>query len=151
MTSAFDPETFAAATTEDALDTHYTPCPEGEWLAVIDSIDPRNPKEGMFILDVRWAVDVSQFPPTMQEAFSDLDTINVKQGVFLDYNETNGLANGPNRNVALGRLRDAVGQNVRGQAWSPSRLVGAGPAYVTVRHDIDGENTYDRVVRVAKA
>lgn len=47
---------------------------------------------------------------------------------------TGALDFGPDKNVRLGQLRQAVGQNAAGP-WSPASLKGAGPLMVAVKHE----------------
>jgi len=142
---SFDPELFMSTSVDAEMATKYDPVPEGEYTGVIKSVAIRNPKENMVILDVTWDID----DPALAERLGR-ESVTVRQSVFLDISDSGGIAVGPNKNVGLGRLREAVGQNNPGP-WSPAMLEGAGPARITVEHRIDGENTYDGVKRVAKA
>ena len=58
---------------------------------------------------------------------------------------------GSNKNVKLGRLREALGQNKNGQAWSFGMLKGAGPIKVSIEPDKKNPEDYSRVVKVASA
>jgi len=141
---SFDPDMFMSVQTDEASATHFEPVPEGEnYIGVIKKVIPRNPKEGMYILDIIWGIDDAALAERLNR-----QEVTCKQSVFLDMTDAGTLKAGPNSNVALGRLREAIGQNKPGQAWAPSMLEGGGPARLTVRHDIQGEDTYDKVVRV---
>lgn len=118
MASVFNPDTFLNTTTTDANETTYTPVPEGEWTAVIKEIKPRAAKESA-ILDVVWGVD--------DQAVIDATGMKnpiVRQTVFLDLTEQGGLDKGKGKNVQLGKLREAVGQNQNGKPWQPGMLIG---------------------------
>ena len=74
--------------------------------------------------------------------------------MILDIGGDGGLDFGPNKNVNLGKVRDAVGQNAAG-AWGPVQLRGAGPVMVKVTHNTfkrkDGtEGKRAEVTRVAR-
>lgn len=118
MSSVFNPDTFLNTTTTDANETSYTPIPEGEWKAQIKKIEPRGAKEAA-LLDVFWGVD----EPEVVEQTGMASPI-VRQSVFLDITETGGLDKGKGKNVQLGKLREAVGQNQNGKPWQPGMLIG---------------------------
>lgn len=127
--SQFDPDLFLSSQTADALDTVFTPIPEGEYNAVIKDVAARQAKESI-LLDIKWAIDdegvkqvTGQKEPT------------VRQSVFLDTTASGGLDASKGKNIQLGRLREAVKQNTAGQAWAPTMLNGA-VARVTVKHRI---------------
>jgi hypothetical protein len=61
-----------------------------------------------------------------------MDKIVVFKNVTLDF-ENGALAFGKNRNIDLGQLRHAVGQNVPGP-WALGNLRGAGPFMGRVEH-----------------
>ena len=54
------------------------------------------------------------------------DTVIVNYDVILDLDDAGGLATGEGKNISLGRLREALGQNTDG-AWDFTKLSGAGP------------------------
>lgn len=118
MASVFNPDTFLNTTTTDANETTYTPVPEGEWQAVIKEIKPRAAKENA-LLDIIWGVDE-------QEVIDATGMKNpiVRQSIFLDITDTGALDKGKGKNVQLGKLREAVGQNQNGKPWQPGMLVG---------------------------
>lgn len=125
--SVFNPDTFMNTTTTDALSTTYTPVPEGEWNAVVKEIKPRQAKEAI-ILDVLWAVE----EPEVIQA-TGMKVPIVRQSIFLDMTESGGLDIGKGKNIGLGKLREALGQNQKGQAWAPGNMLG-GVAKIRVAH-----------------
>ena len=129
--STFNPETFLNTETEEANATTYTPVPEGEHQASIKTIKPRVLTDGRAVLDVTWVVD-------SEEARNETGMAEptVRQTLWLDTTESGGLDFGKGKNVGLGRLRDALGQNVSGKPWAPGMLIG-GVAIVKVGHSID--------------
>jgi hypothetical protein len=109
MTSMFDPNTFLNATTTEKMETRRTPVPEAEYIALIDDVKLRAAKESV-MADIIWRIDNAELAAKM-----GLPKVTVRQTVFLDINESGtGLATGPNKNVQLGKVREAVGQNSPG-------------------------------------
>lgn len=148
MTSVFDPEAFLNSTTDQSSETKFTPVPGGDYRALIDDIKLRVAKEST-ILDVTW--QLLEVPQDVLEVLGR-DKALVRQSLFLDI-ENGVLAVGANRNVQLGRVREAVGQNVSGQVWSPRMLKGAGPAQLRleVKPRKDDPSIMENVItRVAK-
>lgn len=129
--SAFNPDTFLNTETDSANSSTYTPVPEGEFNASIKAIKPRVLTDGRAILDVTWTVDdeIARNETGMAEP-------SVRQTLWLDTTESGGLDFGKGKNVGLGRLREAVGQNQAGKPWAPGMLVGQ-VAKVKVGHSID--------------
>ena len=129
--SSFNPDTFLNTETDAANATTYTPCPEGEFNAAIKAIKPRVLTDGRAVLDITWTVD----DETAREE-TGMAEPPVRQTIWLDTTESGGLDFGKGKNVGLGRLRDAVGQNQSGKPWAPGMLVGQ-VAKVKVSHSID--------------
>lgn len=129
--STFNPDTFLNTETSDANATSYTPVPEGEFPAAIKAVKPRVLTDGRAVLDITWSVDdeVARQETGMAEP-------SVRQTIWLDTTESGGLDFGKGKNVGLGRLREAVGQNQAGKPWAPGMLVGQ-VAKVKVGHSID--------------
>ena len=146
--SGFDPENFMHQEVEAAMDTSFTPVPEGEYPAYVKDVGARTvtTKNGPSpMLDITFAI-------TDEEVAKELgmEEVSVRQSLFLDLTEDGLLAFDANSNVRLGRLRKALGQNVDGAAWAPSHMVGAGPVQVLVGHRqaADGDEIYAEVRKV---
>lgn len=143
MESTFDVNSLQNAQFTESNSTQNIPIPEGEFKAIVDKIGFRTPKSSL-ILDVTWKID----DPAVTAA-TGIDNPQIRQSIFLDTNDNGGLDFGKGKNVNLGRLRDALGQNNSGQPWSFGMLVGQ-VAKVKVKHRQDGENTYTDVSGVVK-
>jgi hypothetical protein len=134
--STFDPELFLSQTFDGAMSTQVEQCPAGEYTAVVDDITveqfqgKKDPSKVYTKLTVRWAID----DPLVKESLGR-DKVTVRQQLFLDIGP-NGLDTGRGKNVSLGRLREAVGQNGPG-AWSMGNLKGA-VAKIKVEHEMVG-------------
>lgn len=129
--SAFNPESFMNSTVNDANSTQYEQVPEGEFQASIDTVTPRTTTTGKALLNVKWKVDDEGV-----RTQTGMAEPGVFQTVWLDVTESGGLDFAKGKNVQLGKLRDALGQNAPGKPWSPGMLVG-GVAKIRVKHSID--------------
>lgn len=152
----FDPEAFVQQQQEVALDDKYTPIPENTYRGIIindaDNVNrqirvremtiKKGPREGesAYVLDVPVKLDA----PEVEEAHGKV----ARYSAFLDINEAGALESGPNRNVQLGMLRSAVGQNDAAQPWKPLDLEGQ---LLTVKVEHDKEGKYANITEVAPA
>lgn len=151
--SAFDPAAFEASTTSDASSTSITPVPSGEYNSIIEDykwreITVKKTNEKSVTFDITYALidDTGQLqallgrpPKVTQSYFVDLDS----QGRF-DFSK--------GKNVWLGRIREALGQNVPGQVWSFTMLKGQ-PIKTLITEEPskdDPEVIYNRVKTVGK-
>ena len=154
--SPFDAGSFMGQTVDAALDTVIKQCPEGEYRAIIDDFSEdafrtftseKNGKD----YTVFSPPFVIQDPAVAAELGRDKVTVYHK-GMFIDIGSTGGLDTSKGKNVDLGKLRDAVGQNAAG-AWTFNNLKGAGPVMVKVIHEADKadpEKKYARISKVVK-
>lgn len=154
--TTFDPNAFLEQQQQAALEDKYSPVPEDVYNGmIVNNPDNENqqircreivPQKGkragetIYVLDVPIRIDA----PGNEEA----DGKVVRYSAFLDINEAGALETGPNRNVQLGALRTAVGQNSADQPWKPMDLEGQ-MLQVKVEHDQDGR--YANVTEVAPA
>jgi len=76
----------------------------------------------------------------------------VRQSLMLDVRADGALEFGKGKNVGLGRVREALGQNSTGRPWS-FPMLGGQLAKVKVKHRLDTATgrTYVEVTDVAKA
>lgn len=135
----FNEDDFMNNTTEGEMSTEFTPIPEGEFQAFIKGVKVRSgvsEKTGSewAVLDVTWSIDDAGVAEE-----TGLDNPTCRQSVFLDLTPEGGLDYGKGKNIQLGRLREAVGQN--SGAWSPSMLEGSA-AIVKVEHRIYEGKTF---------
>ena len=148
----FDPQSFLDAQITDSMDTKVVPCPQGEFTGVIDSIAPEQWKSGDgtqsgLKLVVQWLIEDQGV-----KDFLARDTVKVKQQIFLDVTDDGKLDTGPQKNIGLGRLREAVDLNNKGQAFTFGMLPGR-MAKVMVGHTPDRkdpETIFAQVNKVAK-
>lgn len=149
--SEFDPNQFLEQSTDQAMEERFSPIPEGEYRAVIVD-DPDNENRQIRIREVNTRFGpgyVMDVPLQVDSPDNELaNQKHVRWSSFLDFSPENGFEFGPNKNVKLGQLRSAVGQNEPGQAWKPKDL-GGQIVRVTVKHDAEGR--YANVEEVAAA
>ena len=130
--SEFNADQFIQTETEGQLETEFTPIPEGEYRAVIKEVKPDTTPKGSPYLEVIWIIDDQEIRDLI-----GMDEPTSRQTVWLDMNEQGGMAFGKNKNIGLGKLRDALGQNT-GAPWSPLMLLGQ-PATVNIKHRLGSE------------
>ena len=163
----FDTEAFLNSAV-DPNATSFEVCPEGEFKMMIDS----DPKQLVFTDDPKVQVGIKNPKGvgkngepynfwTLELRCMVLDeevkkklgreSVQVRSRINLDFAPDGTLDTGPNKNVSLGQLREALGQNSPG--WNPKQLLGAGPFIGRVRHTANKENPeikYADVSRFAK-
>jgi hypothetical protein len=138
--SMFDPNAFLEMTVDQENSTVATPTPVGEYLAVCDKVELRewkkkdDPSVAGLALDVLWSIDDANV-----KALLERDKVTVKQGIMLDITESGGLDMGKGKNVGLGKLREALNLNVKGQPFGFKMLEGR-MAKVRVEHRLDPKN-----------
>lgn len=149
--SAFNPETFLETAFDGELSTAVIPIPAGEHQAQVDDVlKPRQTEvngEQRWVMDVVWAVideDVKKI--------TGRDKPTVRQGCFLDLTASGGIDGSDGKNLTLGKVREALGQNKKGQKWNPRMMVG-GMAKIKIKHNPnpnDPNSPYANVESVAK-
>lgn len=142
-TMSFDPDQFLATTTDAALSTEFTPIPEGEYNAVVTKVEARQTASGKSIMDVTWAIDDANV-----RAVTGMENPTCRQTVWLDITDSGALDISKGKNVSLGRLREALGQNRPG-AWAPSMMIG-NVARVLISHRLYEGQTFADVKKVSK-
>lgn len=86
-------------------------------------------------MTVKWEIDDPDKSLEKQIARKPI----VTQSIMLDITSEGALDMGEGKNVQLGRLREAVGQNANGRPWSPAMLIGQ-MARINVKHRVNPEN-----------
>jgi hypothetical protein len=148
----FNAESFLSTAVTGEMATKIISVPEGVWNGQIVKLDTRqqDKKDGtgkMSMLDVTWEILDEEVKKK-----TALAKPTCRQTLFLDFNEQGALERGEGKNVALGKLREALGQNNKGKPWKPGDLMHQF-AKVTVKHspnDKDPESPFSNVVAVTK-
>lgn len=153
----FNPEVFLNVQTTEANSTELTLVPEGEYMAMTEPVTPesfrtfdikRGDRAGQkgVALDVQFVINDDS--GSLKELLGRAP--KVKYGMMLDVRPDGTLEMGKGRNVGLGRLREAFGQNLTGRPWAFGQL-GGQVAKIKVKHRIDNGKTYAEVAEVTRA
>lgn len=144
-------EEFLQTTTSSELDDHLEPCPPGEWLAITGK-----PAIHDFIFSKGDRVGEKGYRMTIQYVIQDQavldhcqrEKVSVTASILLDLTEDGtGLDMGKGKNIGLGQIRTALGQNEAGAEWSPAMIEGQ-PIKVKVKADIYEERATAKVSAV---
>lgn len=121
-------EEFLQTTSTEVLDDKLDPCPEGEWTglagapSVASFVYKNGEREGEtgYRMVIRWDIQDQEVKDQLSR-----DTVSVTQSILLDLTPDGaGLDFGKGKNIGLGQLRTALGQNNPGEAWSPAMIEG---------------------------
>lgn len=128
--SQFNPEVFLGTQYNAPTDSKYIPVPAMEYPAAsVADIKVRTNigDEQRTVMDITWEI----LDDTARQV-TGMEHPSARQGIFLDLTPEGALDMGKGKNVALGRLREALKQNGP-QPWSPMMMKG-GMARVVVEH-----------------
>lgn len=136
MASTFNADMFLNTNVNGSMSTVTIPVPEGNWKAQITKLGARkleakDGQEERTILDVTWEM-LDDEPKRV----TGQDKPMARQSVWLDFTPEGALDLSKGKNVQLGKLREALGQNRDGRDWSFRQLQG-GLAVVSVSHRPD--------------
>ena len=145
----FDANAFLESSVSTSNDTKIVPVPVGEYQGIIEKVLPRQwqSKDGSqtgIALDVFWLVEDANV-----KQYLGRDVVTVKQGIMLDTTPAGALDTSKGKNIGLGRLREAVGKNQDGQAFSFAMLPGLA-ARISVTHRVTDTDVYAEIMGVAK-
>ena len=155
----FDAEAFLSSTVQGPMSTTVTLCPEGEYRAFVDDGDKaidfntitggpnsKTPGKEYYQCSVLFSIFDDAIKAQLKR-----EKVLVPMRIFLDMNDSgSALDLSEGKNVSLGRLRKALGQN--DGAWSPLMMKGKGPVMVKVTHRSDPKDPeikYAEVTRVS--
>lgn len=135
--STFDPEAFMEQTVEGEMSTQPQRIPTCETYGVIDNVKVKEiqTKNGpRVVAEVWWLVTDDELKSRL-----DRDRLAVRQTCWIDFTDDGAFDLSEGRNVDLGRLRAATGQNQPGEPWAIGMLKGAGPCTLKIVEDEKGE------------
>ena len=158
--TTFDADAFMNATIDAPLATALAGVPEGEYTAMIGDFDSSafrtlsitNKTTGVAsdraILEVPFLIDDAALKAKLGR-----DTVTHKETFWLDMTTDGRLDTGLDKNVRLGQLKAALGQNLPGVPWSPSMLRNQGPVRIVIKTTSDKkdpERKYTNITKYAK-
>ena len=146
--SGFDPETYMSDTYNESTSTRQVPLPEDEYLGTVSKVEPPFKTQNGYVLQkVHFRVDHPELADELSRKAS-----TVRLTLFLDFTDSGSLDFAIGKNIGLGRLREALGQNEPGEPWSPSSMEG-NQAMIRVKHTPDKddpEKIYEEVRGVSR-
>lgn len=154
--SDFNAEAFLEQTTESAMATSMTVCPEGEYMARIGS-EPgdvtatsiqgkKDPTKTYVQVTLMWEILDENVKSQLKR-----ETLKVRDRFFVDIDPTTGmLATGPDVNVTLGSRRTAVGLNTDAP-FNIGMMRGAGPCMVKVKNTTDERDKTRKYAEIDRA
>ena len=150
MASVFDPQTFLKTEISGANATTLIPVPKGQRPGQIIGLNGRqfNDKNGenRTVMDVTWHILDEE-----SARVTGMEKPTVRMGVFLEFTERGALDMGKGKNVALGRLREAVKQNDPKKPWNPEQLINARATCDIDHKSGDDGNDYAIIRKVTTA
>lgn len=153
QTMTFDADAFMNTQVDAPMATQLQGVPEGEYVAMVGDFDSTafktvDTKNGQrAVLDIPFVIQDEALKQRLNR-----DTIIHRETYWLDMTPQGQLDTGPDKNVNLGRLRDALGQNGSGP-WSPAMLRNMGPVRIAIKtrsDKNDPEKKYTGISKYAK-
>lgn len=139
---SFNADQFEQQVIDQSNATSFVPIPEGEYDAYIEGYKFREAKDSV-LLDITWVIPDEQLAEKL-----NMEQVTARQSMFLDMTQDGNLDFGTNRNVRLGRLREALGVNGPGFQWA--QLIGkAAKIAVSQRPDANDSTIIYNDVSVA--
>lgn len=157
MTDTFDPDAFMNSNVDAPMATALQSVPEGEYTAMIGDFDSAafrqvqvtNRTTGLSqerpVLDVPFLIQDDALKAKLQR-----EQVTHKETFWLDLTADGRLDTGPDRNVRLGQLRAALGQNAAGVPWSPSMLRNMGPVRIKIVQTSDKQDPDKKYTNISK-
>ncbi len=156
--TTFDADAFMNTNVDAPMATDLAGVPDGEYVAMVGDFDSSafktityNDKNGeqvsRAILEIPFPIQDDALKAKMGR-----ESISHRESFWLDFDSNGKLDTGPDKNVSLGKLRSALGQNTNGP-WNPSMLKNMGPLRIVIRsrpNPKDPEKKYTNIVKYAK-
>jgi len=156
----FDVDAFMNATVDAPMATNMAGVPEGEYTAMVGDFDSSAFRT---VTTTDRATGATRDRPVLEVPFviqdADLkaklgrESVSHRETFWLDMTPDGRLDTGPDKNIRLGQLRNALGQNTPGSPWAPSMLRNMGPVKIVIKTTSDKrdpEKKYTNITRYAK-
>lgn len=156
----FDADSFMNETVDAPMATTLASVPDGEYQAIIGDFtseafksievnDRQNPgqKRTARVLEIPFIIQDEALRVKMERSEMPVH----RETFWLDFDANGKLATGADKNVRLGQLRAALGQNQPG--WTPSMLRNMGPLLIAIKSKADKndpEKKYTNITKYAK-
>lgn len=142
--SQFNADAFLQQTVTEKMADKRVPVPEGEHLCQIRELSFKDGSTQEGKPWVQLTMKAAVLDPNVAQEMG-VDEAFLYHRIFLDVTEDQQLATGTNKNVELGKLRTAAGQNGDGE-WSLGELQGAEVGFV-VEHKMNDSGDPSAQVR----
>lgn len=154
MTDTFDPDAFMNANVDAPMSTQMLLTPEGEYSAMVDDFDSSALRTVTFtdkngaqqerkVLSIPYVLN----DPALQAKLGR-DRVVHREDYWLDFDANGALSTEEGKNVRLGQLRQALGQNAG--PWAPGNLKGAGPLMIAIKHTSDKRDPTKKYANITK-
>lgn len=158
--TTFDADAFMNTAVDAPMATAMSGVPEGEYVAMVGDFDSSafksisytDKKSGQQVnrqvLEIPFVIDDANLKAQLGR-----EQVTHRESYWLDFDANGKLDTGPDKNVNLGKLRDALGQNVAGQSWAPAMLRNMGPLKIVIKtrsDKNDPEKKYTNITKYAK-
>jgi hypothetical protein len=150
----FDVDAFMNTTYDEPMATTMSNMPDGEYTAMIGDFDSSALKT---IVTRNGGRQVLEIPFILRDDDGGLaaklgarEQYVHRETYWLDFTENGGLAFGPDKNIRLGQLRAALGQNEKGIPWAPSMLRNMGPVKIALKTTSDKKDPEKKYTNIAK-
>ena len=151
-TNTFDPDQFMNTTVDTPMATSLQSVPAGEYTAMVGDFDSRalktvNTKNGPRpVLEVPFTIQDDKLKAQLGR-----ETVTHRESYWLDFLPGSAsLDTGPDKNVRLGQLREALGQNKKNEPWAPSMLRNMGPLRIKVTTTSDKDDPEKKYTNISK-
>jgi len=148
MTTTFNAEQFEQTVVDGANQTSFVPIPEADYTAYVEEYSFRELQvqgEQRIICAVSWVIPDEDLAKELS-----MQEIKVKQDIWLDLTDDGNLDFGTNKNVQLGRLRQALDLNTPGFQWSALQGKQALISIAHTQKKDDPSVVYSNVVKTSK-
>lgn len=154
--SAFNPDIFLQTNYDAPTSTVTALLPKDDYVGIIKELVPRqvqgtkDPSKWYLFLDFQVEIGT---PPAIREELGR-DVSRIRHSVSVELVEgSNAIDMGKGKNVQLGRIRDAAGQNEPGKPWNPAMLNNAMVKVSVVQEpsEKDPQVKYNRIASFGKA
>ena len=145
-----DAKQFMNAQYSEPNSTKRTPIPPGEYKAIVDKVEletfPGKKDTSKVYLKCNATLNLDE--PTLRTQL-EREKVVIVHGFLVDLNDAGAIDFSKERNVTLGKFREAIGMNTPGTPWSFPMFEGK-VLRVKVAHEMYEGEPQARVVAVAK-